>query len=104
MTGSVDGFIEVWDHLSGKLKALPFQDEDKFMMHEAAVIALGFTKDGEHLVSGAQDGTIKVWQIRSGRCLRKFVQAHTKGVTSVRALVPPVPALSRAHRVVPVSR
>jgi WD40 repeat-containing protein SMU1 len=54
------------------------------MMHEAAVISLGFTKDGEHLVSGSADGTIKVWQIRSGRCLRKFVQCHTKGVTSVK--------------------
>lgn len=50
----MDGFIEVWDYVTGKLKSLPFQDEDKFMMHESAVISLGYTKDGEHLVSGAQ--------------------------------------------------
>jgi WD40 repeat-containing protein SMU1 len=84
VTGSVDGFLEVWDVLQGKLKALPYQEEDKFMMHEAAILSLSFTKDGEHLVSGSQDGQIKVWQIRTGRCLRAFPTAHAKGVTSVR--------------------
>jgi WD40 repeat-containing protein SMU1 len=81
VTGSVDGFIEVWDFFTGKLKHLKYQDEDKFMMHDGPVLCLGFTKDGEHLVSGDQKGKIKVWQIKTGNCLRKFAQAHTQGVT-----------------------
>jgi WD40 repeat-containing protein SMU1 len=47
--------------LSGKLKKeLTYQAEDKLMMHESSVLCLNFTKDGEHLVSGSQDGQIKV--------------------------------------------
>jgi len=35
------------------------------------------------LVSGDRDGEIKVWQIKSGSCLRRFPKAHTQGVTCV---------------------
>jgi len=84
VTGSVDGFLEVWDFLTGQLrKDLVYQAEEKFMMHDEAVLCLGFSKDGEHLVSGGQDQKIKVWHIRTGKCLRKFDQAHSQGVTSV---------------------
>eukprot|EP00877_Chromochloris_zofingiensis_P003278 jgi/Chrzof1/12951/Cz07g13200.t1 len=84
VTGSVDGFIEVWDAATGKLKKdLSYQAEEMFMMHDDAVLSLGFSKDSEVLVSGSQDGKIKVWRIRSGQCLRRFDRAHTQGVTSV---------------------
>jgi WD40 repeat-containing protein SMU1 len=84
VTGSVDGFIEVWDFMTGKLKKeLQYQAEDKLMAHKTSVLCLNFTKDGEHLVSGSQDGQIKVWQIRTGKCLRRFDAAHTGGVTCV---------------------
>jgi WD40 repeat-containing protein SMU1 len=53
------------------------------MMHDDAVLCLGFTKDGEHLVSGGLDMRVMVWQIRTGKCLRKFEQVHSKGITSV---------------------
>eukprot|EP01121_Diplochlamys_sp_Union-15-3_P001863 TRINITY_DN11617_c0_g1_i1.p1 TRINITY_DN11617_c0_g1~~TRINITY_DN11617_c0_g1_i1.p1 ORF type:complete len:489 (+),score=92.88 TRINITY_DN11617_c0_g1_i1:140-1468(+) len=86
VTGSYDGFIEVWDFLSGTLnKQLKYQNDEppKFMMHKDAVLCLNFSKDSEHLVSGSQDGKIKVWQIKTGRCLRRFEKAHTEGVTTV---------------------
>uniref|UniRef100_A0A6B2L237 WD40 repeat-containing protein SMU1 n=1 Tax=Arcella intermedia TaxID=1963864 RepID=A0A6B2L237_9EUKA len=84
VTGSVDGFIEVWDFLTGQLRHLKYQDEDKFMMHETAVLSLAFTKDGEHLASGDKDGLIKIWQLSSGRCLRKFPKAHNSGITALQ--------------------
>lgn len=84
VTGSVDGFIEVWDFGTGTLrKDLKYQAEDKFMMHDEAVLSLSFTKDGEHLVSGGQDAKIKVWNLREGRCVRKIDAAHAKGITCV---------------------
>jgi WD40 repeat-containing protein SMU1 len=84
VTGTVDGFIEVWDWLSGKIrKDLTYQAEDKFMIHDEAVFCLAFSRDSEMLVSGSQDGKIKVWRVTTGKCLRKFDHAHSEGVTCV---------------------
>ncbi|KAL3641467.1 Serine/threonine-protein kinase smu1 [Castilleja foliolosa] len=81
---SVDGFVEVWDHISGKLKKdLQYQADETFMMHEEAVLCVDFSRDSEMLASGSQDGKIKVWRIRTGQCLRRLERAHSEGVTSV---------------------
>ncbi|XP_006645831.1 suppressor of mec-8 and unc-52 protein homolog 1 [Oryza brachyantha] len=81
---SVDGIIEVWDYISGKLKKdLQYQADESFMMHDDAVLCVDFSRDSEMLASGSQDGKIKVWRIRTGQCLRRLERAHAKGVTSV---------------------
>jgi WD40 repeat-containing protein SMU1 len=81
---SVDGFIEVWDYISGKLKKdLQYQADDSFMMHDDAVLCVDFSRDSEMLASGSQDGKIKVWRIRTGQCLRRLERAHSQGVTSL---------------------
>jgi len=84
VTGSVDGFIEVWNFATGKIrKDLPFQADEKFMMMDTAVLCLAFSRDSEMLASGAKNGKIKVWKTATGQCLRRFDKAHSKGVTSV---------------------
>ncbi|XP_026471021.1 WD40 repeat-containing protein SMU1 [Ctenocephalides felis] len=84
VTGSVDGFIELWNFTTGKIrKDLKYQAQDDFMVMEQAVLSLNFSRDSEMLASGAQDGQIKIWKISSGQCLRKFEKAHTKGVTCI---------------------
>jgi len=84
VTGSVDGFIEVWNFATGKIrKDLGFQAQDKFMMMNAAVLCIAFSRDSEMLASGDQDGKIKVWKTSTGQCLRRYDKAHMKGVTSV---------------------
>lgn len=53
------------------------------MMHDEAVLCLGFSRDSQLLVSGGQEGSVKVWRLRSGQCLRRFERAHSQGVTCV---------------------
>lgn len=84
-TGSVDGFIELWNHQTGKLrKDLKYQLQEQFMVMTDAVLCLSFNTDSELLASGAQDGSMKVWRIANGQCVRKIDKAHLKGITCVR--------------------
>ncbi|KAF9433925.1 Serine/threonine-protein kinase smu1 [Entomortierella beljakovae] len=83
-TGSMDGFIEIWNYLTAKLrKDLKYQAEDNLMAMESAVLSLAFSKDSEMLAAGAQDGKIKVFKIQTGQCLRRYSPAHQGGVTSI---------------------
>jgi WD40 repeat-containing protein SMU1 len=85
VTGSADGFIEVWDFESCKLRTdLEYQAKDELMMHEGEpILCSAFSRDGELLASGSRDGKVKVWKVSDGLCVRKFVKAHSQGITSV---------------------
>lgn len=83
-SGSVDGFVEIWDFDTGKLcKDLTYQAEDDFMMHDDSVLCIAFSRDSEHMATGDTKGAIKVWKVRTGACVRKFPSAHTGGITSL---------------------
>ncbi|KAH6560240.1 hypothetical protein BASA62_000209 [Batrachochytrium salamandrivorans] len=84
VTGTIDGLIEVWNYMTGKLrKDLPYQAEGNIMLMKSAVLSLVFSSDSELLASGSQDGEIKLWKIHTGQSIKRFPSAHTQGVTSL---------------------
>lgn len=57
--------------------------QDEFMMHDQGVTAEAFSRDGELLATGSEDGKLKVWKLSTGLCLRRFDGAHSQSITSV---------------------
>lgn len=85
VTGSADGFIEVWNYSTGKLRMdLLYQTEEKFMLMDDSVICMDFSRDSEMLATADAAGNLKVWKIETGQCLRKFDKAHSGGITCVK--------------------
>eukprot|EP01108_Squamamoeba_japonica_P010053 TRINITY_DN9687_c0_g1_i1.p2 TRINITY_DN9687_c0_g1~~TRINITY_DN9687_c0_g1_i1.p2 ORF type:complete len:312 (-),score=171.80 TRINITY_DN9687_c0_g1_i1:63-998(-) len=84
-TGSSDGFIELWQPRSGRLRRdLTYQANDELLMHDGAVLSLAFSDDALLLASGDVSGVIKVWQVSSGACMRRFDNAHDGSVNALR--------------------
>eukprot|EP00080_Pristionchus_pacificus_P007434 PDM67454.1 smu-1 [Pristionchus pacificus] len=85
VTGSKDGFIEVWNFMNGKLrKDLKYQAQDNLMMMEHSVMCLAFSRDSEMLAAASITGGIKVYKVQTGECLRRFERAHSSAITAIR--------------------
>ncbi|MBW4568761.1 MAG: hypothetical protein KME31_12260 [Tolypothrix carrinoi HA7290-LM1] len=41
--------------------------------HLEAVRSVAFCPDGQTLVSGSEDGTVKLWDVLTGECLKTFI-------------------------------
>jgi|MGYP006415518107 WD40 repeat protein len=50
--------------------------------HTSYVYSVAFSPNGEHVVSGSEDNTIKVWNVATGR-LEQTLNGHTDDVNSV---------------------
>ncbi|CDR95793.1 WD domain, G-beta repeat containing protein, putative [Babesia bigemina] len=82
ISGSSDGFIEVWNWHLGQLDPdLEYQNKDQFMLHETLIVSLAVSRDSEILASGDKDGHIRIWKIATGECVRKMNNAHDGAVT-----------------------
>ena len=53
--------------------------DDRQDGHKGAVHSVSITDDDRMLLTCSEDGTAKLWDRRSGRCVRTYV-GHTRGV------------------------
>jgi mono/diheme cytochrome c family protein len=67
---------------SAKATLPPDGDPLPFTGHTEAVLCLAFAPDGRRAVSGSQDKTLRLWDVASGKELRRF-EGHTDAVTCV---------------------
>ncbi|MEE9351338.1 MAG: WD40 repeat domain-containing protein [Thiotrichaceae bacterium] len=63
--------IEIWD-------AQELKHKRTLTLHEAPVTALRFSQNGKNIVSGATDGTIKVWTVATGAATHNFITNDEK--------------------------
>ena len=56
------------------------------MMHDDAVLCAAISRNADMLATASKSGQIKVWKIMTGKCLRKFEQAHTLPISSLSFL------------------
>jgi mono/diheme cytochrome c family protein len=81
-----EGFAEVVRTLrldEGTVKAQPLPAAtNPFSGHIGSVLAIALTPDGTQAVSGGDDRTIRLWDVASGRELRRF-EGHSGEVTTL---------------------
>ncbi|KAK8795530.1 hypothetical protein WA158_000187 [Blastocystis sp. Blastoise] len=84
ITGSLDGFIEIWDMNTCKYKlGLTYQEEKHFLSHNSSILSLAIDAANKYIASGDVDGNIKVFDILTGKLMRKLMNAHEKAVSSL---------------------
>lgn len=83
-----EGFrVLVWDAASGRLRG-------NLRGHTDMPLSVAFTPDGQTLVTGGRDATVRVWDVASGR-QRLLLRGHTRPVMGV-AVSPEGSALASA--------
>ena len=83
-SGSSDNAIKLWDARSGELQLSIDARGPGYERkgHASDVDSVAFAPDGNTLVSGSSDNTIKLWDARSGEVLRTL-DGHANEVRSV---------------------
>ena len=64
------------------LNAALYREVRCFRGHRFTVWSVAFSPDGERVLSGSEDGTLRLWEVKAGKELRCF-QGHTMAVYSV---------------------
>ena len=87
VSGSCDTQAKVWD------KRQPLSPTLEFWGHEADINCVEYCKDGFTFVTGSDDASVRMWDIRSNRELAKFSdEGVIHGITSV--------AISKSGRII----
>ncbi|MEL6490403.1 MAG: caspase family protein, partial [Cyanobacteria bacterium J06621_3] len=69
---------------SSLLKAVQISQEmNRLEGHESEVLSLAFSPDGQRIVSGSKDGTLRFWDAQTGVPLSDLLKGHESEVWSV---------------------
>lgn len=79
-SASLDRSVKIWTVSTTKANA-----NFSLIGHTDGVNCVDFSHDHErsHIVSGGDDGQVKVWDYQTKQCLYSFEKAHTENVTAV---------------------
>ncbi|MBF0193763.1 MAG: protein kinase [Magnetococcales bacterium] len=72
---SQDNSVKLWDVESHSCIAT-------LEGHEKPIWAVHFCADGNHALSGGEEGILKLWDLKAGKCIRNFV-GHTASVNDL---------------------
>jgi WD40 repeat-containing protein SMU1 len=87
-----NGFLEFWDVESLKYRSdLSYQQSGQFLSSSLdsatgkplAILCSLYSKDNDHIAIGYSNGSIKIFRISSGLCMKTFGQAHRDGILSL---------------------
>jgi len=91
VTGSSDGLVELYDahNKYATLRMdLPYQEKDELMGHDdSSVVSLAASNDGAMLATGDAIGHVRIWNVATGKCLRK-IAAHDGSAISCLSFSP----------------
>ncbi len=75
--------LRIWPNNPNILMTLRHDDSNKVIcVYLYSVLAVAISSDSQYIVSGSYDDTIKVWDLRTGECLRT-IYVDVDFVTSV---------------------
>ncbi|KIJ42176.1 hypothetical protein M422DRAFT_171603 [Sphaerobolus stellatus SS14] len=75
--GHTFGTIRIWNTHTGELVSGPFEG------HTSGVNSVGFSPDGQRVVSGSGDSTIRIWNTHTGELVSGSFEGHRDGISSL---------------------
>jgi WD40 repeat protein len=59
------------------------QEMRRFSGHTATIKSIAFSADGKRLLTGGDDKTIRLWDVKTGREVQRFTGRHGAGITAL---------------------